>query len=260
MENNTQFATAYTVSNEDLRWVSGNFPDARRVLTVAASGDQALFHTLAGATHIDTFDRTPYARFIQEIKFAALQNLDREEYYNLLLNLNRASLGHVCDVPEFKKLMPHLSDKTVAEIKSHDEQMHHIFGAGYSVRTYSFNVPTDDEYAQLRAKVRKPFNFTLADIRELNTRIDTDAANYDLINTSNIIDYIPANNVGPMLINLTGLLRVGGRIIAMPQLVKYKFTAGARATDTASRTLEYADEITHPADRFKSIVIFQRTR
>ena len=59
---------AYTISNENQRWATQVVPNVKKVLTVAGSGDQALFYKLSGATIIDTFDITCNARAIQDIK------------------------------------------------------------------------------------------------------------------------------------------------------------------------------------------------
>ena len=76
--------SAYIISNENQRWATRVVPNIKRVLTVTGSGDQALFYKLAGAKIVDTFDITPNAGVIQDIKYNAVKHLDRDEYTRLL--------------------------------------------------------------------------------------------------------------------------------------------------------------------------------
>ena len=243
------FAPAYTISNEDQHWATRAVPGVSRVLTVAGSGDQALFYKLAGATRIDTFDRTKNARVVQDIKFAAIKTVDYLEYSNLLIDLYYSA--DILKIPAMRKIMPLLSNKTVDIINNPGNK--YIFGAGMDARYYPENIPSPEEYKTLKKTLKRPFNFKSCDLYDLNTKITT---KYDLINISNIFDYhyTPAVQ-GEILHNLGKHLNVGGYIAYLPQFARFSYNK--YITTAKNYTLEYAKTITHEQSK---MILFQRTR
>ena len=212
-----EFAPAYTISNENQRWATSAVPNISRVLTVAGSGDQALFYHLNGAKQIDTFDKTQNARVIQDIKFTAIQHVSYHEYSNLLIDL-----FHVKDIkciPTMKKLMPLLPRETIRIINTPGN--YYLFGAGLDARYYPENIPTPAEYDYLKHTLKKPFNFICTDLYDLSTKI---TGKYDLINISNIFDYCyNAQQQGDILRKLSRHLVPGGHIVYLPQAEKFSY-------------------------------------
>jgi len=243
------FAPAYTISNENQRWATSALPNASRVLTVTGSGDQALFYRLAGAKHIDTFDKTNNARVIQDIKFAAIKNFSQAEYFALLVDLFYAD--NISELPLMKKLMPKLPTKTVKIINTPGNK--YIFGAGMDATQYPYNIPNKNEYAKLKYTLKKPFNFVRCDLYDLSAQI---SGKYDLINISNIFDYCyDFQKQCFILRQLTKHLSVGGHVIYLPQAANYVYE-GFRISDQ-HRAIQYSKTLQN--DRAK-MILFQRTR
>ena len=255
------YSPAYTNSNEPMRWAVSQFPDASRVLTVAASGDQAMFHKLAGATHIDTFDFTPYARVIQDIKVLACGSKSHDEYIAMLKTLNRIKRADRIEKLDcVSDILPRLPNESTKIMAAAARFSMDLCGAGAGITSYPYNIPTPDEYARLGREISEPFNFVFSDIATLGTKID---AQYDLINTSNIFDWVlpGQNKMYDILTGLTGLLDVGGRIIYLPQYGYYNFPGlklNCMVGDT-ERRLEYVETRWLCNPRAEMIVL-QRTR
>ena len=105
-------APAYTISNENQRWATSVVPNVKSVLTVAGSGDQALFYKLSGVENIDTFDVNINAGIIQDIKCAAIKDLSRDEYIDLLTRLYRADSNRIITTPQICRLWDLFSPDT----------------------------------------------------------------------------------------------------------------------------------------------------
>lgn len=247
---NKEFLSAYTITNENWRWARAQTAGAQDVLTVAGSGDQALTYKLTGAKNVDTYDITKCAHMIQDIKTTALQMMPRDQYTQLMRELHYAhkpiglvSLSHV---------MKNMPAATVAEMHANADKVD--FGAGCPIDSYPKNQFTDAEYTKLKTLVTKPFNFINSDIANLHTKLTTE---YDLIDISNIFDYgMDGTTQANILGSLIKHLRIGGRIVYLPQMARYKYD-GVR-THTHGMTLEH-EKTLEPAHGV-GMVIFQRTR
>ena len=243
------FAPAYTISNEDQRWATSALPNASRVLTVAGSGDQALFYHLNGAKQIDTFDKTSNARVIQDIKFTAIKNLSQTEYFNLVIDLFYTP--NIKEIPAMKKLMPQLPAETVQIINAPNNK--YIFGAGLDATQYPHNIPTINEYARLKKSLKKPFNFICCDLYDLGTQI---SGTYDLINISNIFDYCyDAQTQCVILHQLAAHLNIGGHVVYLPQATNYAYD-GLRVSGK-NCAIQYSKTLQNDKSR---MILFQRTR
>ncbi len=203
-------APAYVMTNEDLRWVNTIVnPHAQRVLTVAASGDHPLFYQLFGATHVDTFDISYCAKLITDIKCAAIRSLDLSQYSQLIFNLFNApcvtELPHMTDT-----IMPQLGSLAQKFIKKYDRS--YIFSNGIQPALYYKNfLPTPNEYQKLQQMNINSFHFINTDIQLLHTQCPN---KYDIINLSNIFEYIHDTNIiKDTLCHLGHLLHMGGKII-----------------------------------------------
>ena len=243
------FAPAYTISNENQRWATSVLPNVSRVLTVTGSGDQALFYRLAGAKHIDTFDKTNNARVIQDIKFAAIKNFSQTEYFTLLVDLFYAD--NITELPLMKKLMPKLPPKTVKIINTSGNK--YIFGAGMDATQYPYNIPNKNEYAKLKKTMKKPFNFMCCDLNDLSEQI---SGKYDLINISNIFDYCYDWQRQCLILHqLTKHLNIGGHIIYLPQASNYAYE-GIRISGQ-NCAIQYSKTLQNDCAK---MVLFQRTK
>ena len=255
-----EFKPAYTVSNEDLRWVTSLTPNAKRVLTVAGSGDQALFYHLAGATTVHTFDHTRNAGIIQDIKTAAIGHMKRDEYFNALDKL------HTCrkptDIPEMATIMPRLPSATTQYITNPNSVWFRPFSMGCSPADYMEYQPTDAEYARLSATIKSPFKFILADLADLHKHIDGE---YDVINLSNIFDdnygISPMNQL-EIMGRLTPYLRVGGHFVVHAQLNSKDYSKVEFTRRDNGMSVKFAGKIRKNPNKFNTdtVLMFQRTR
>lgn len=202
------YSHAYVVSNENLRHTTALTRDmGRKVLTVAGSGDQPLYYTLNGATHIDTFDISYCARAIMDIKTQAIKSgMPYEEYKKLLHDLHFApSASRVSGMHQILPKIPAHSAKFVRDMDGY-----RIFGNGLAPEYYAKEMISGDEYSTLQKKLPDHFNFIWSDVASLHTHLNDE---YDVINLSNIFEWTPGIII-PTLNNLRQHIRPGGYILA----------------------------------------------
>ena len=239
-------APAYTISNENQRWATSVVPNVKSVLTVAGSGDQALFYKLSGVENIDTFDVNINAGIIQDIKCAAIKDLSRDEYIDLLTRLYRADSNRIITTPQICRLWDVFGPDTQQALLNNRSGM--MFGAGHDIFAYPENIPTDDEYKKLGKLLDKKFNFIWSDLERLGIKLQR---KYDLINISNIFDYIPDGKIQTKILNdLSEHISVGGHIAYLPQKTRFDYTK------FQSEKLSYAKTI--PDNRYTKMILFQR--
>lgn len=202
------YSPSYVLTNEDIRWVSNlTNGNGKRVLTVAASGDHPMFYAMRGATDIDTFDISFCAKVAMDIKTAAIKKLSRDQYIQLLDNMHNAK--DMSQIPYITELMPNIPQNSAYFI----QQMNNypIFSNGLDPSSYQEIIPTDAEYDQMRNAVQKPFKFIWTDIKSLHTHL---LHEYDIINLSNIFEYMTPQQIHQTLAALRCHVRRGGTIIA----------------------------------------------
>lgn len=202
------YSPSYVLTNEDIRWVSNlTNGNGKRVLTVAASGDHPMFYAMRGATDIDTFDISFCAKVAMDIKTAAIKKLSRDQYIQLLDNMHNAK--DMSQIPYITELMPNIPQNSAYFI----QQMNNypIFSNGLNPSSYQEIIPTDAEYNQMRNAVQKPFKFIWTDIKSLHTHL---LHEYDIINLSNIFEYMTPQQIHQTLAALRCHVRRGGTIIA----------------------------------------------
>lgn len=206
--NFSNYSPAYTLSNENLRWITGLTQGiAKRVLTTAGSGDQAMFYAINGATHIDTFDTSFCARVVQNIKTVAIQHLTHDQYIELLNELHKT--GNAMQLPLMSNIIPHLSDTDIQFIR--DMNNCKIFGNGLSPSKYPEYYPTPDEYKKMQQCISTQFPFIWSDVESLHKHL---TGEYDIINVSNIFQYLNINQIYNVLTTLHKHLTVDGVIIS----------------------------------------------
>ena len=204
---NIEYQPAYPTTNEAIRWELNQVPPTgAQVLTVAASGDQPIFYKAAGAAHVDTFDITYCARLIMDLKTYALRVLDSHQYNVMLSHLE--NLATAADRPELWTAISQMPQRESGLITKMILQRPRAFGRGIA---YNQNMPRPYEYQRMRNTIDKPFNFIWSDIENVHKYLHQ---KYDIINISNIIDYVKRL---PKIYNIiSGLLphlNAGGKII-----------------------------------------------
>ena len=243
-----EYMPAYTATNEDWRWARRITHGAQHVLTVAASGDQALTYCLDGATHIDTYDITRCAHVIQDIKTTALRTLSYTEYLSMLRDLRRPHSP--LNSPLVTRIIPKLPPETRHQINAAPDYLN--FRAGAAPRPE--NQFTESEYKQLGGRINKTFKFFLGPIQELHTHL---TVQYDLVDTSNIFDNMPMHDMVQTLASLTPYLYIGGRIIYLPQNTNRDYRDMCINLGNSGR-LEHAQTINESIAN--KMIIFQRSR
>lgn len=189
-----QYSYAYAATNEPIeKWQPMTSIKGARVLTVAASGDQALMYAAAGATQVDTFDITISACAIMDFKTTALKRLSYSEYKDSVWELatmynNLSSLYRIIKYSRYPKIF------TVA--MHMPRRTRNIMLCAILKQPYKFVLNTNKEgfifphdihqYDSMRDCISKPFNFIWCDLMNLHKYID---GKYDIINLSNIFDH-----------------------------------------------------------------------
>ena len=190
-----QYSPGYTTTNENLRNAYSLMPkNTENVLTVAASGDHPMFASLYDAKNIDTFDITYNAKCIMDIKTEALQVLNYKEYLNLQEDLYSA-----VDVKNVKN-MDKIFDKLPIEEQNYMNAMRGFFLFNHGLANYKKSLlVSESEYAQMREKIKKPFNFIWSDITSLHNHLDKQ---YGFIHLSNIFDHLDQDTQITVLFNM----------------------------------------------------------
>ena len=207
---------SYIMTNEDLRTEMGFMPkNCNNALTVAASGDHPLFCSLHGAKHVDTFDITPNAKCIMNIKTAAIGCLNRAEYLRMLENLwwrdDALTAPHMGSVAKI------LSDHEYKYLYS--QRGTRLFDKGGWDGEESKYLPSHLEYEKLQQIVKQPYNFIQTDIARLWTHLNQ---SYDFIHLSNIFDHIDGvDNRWRIIYPLLHYVNVGGCVVSY-QLFGYR--------------------------------------
>ena len=201
---------AYITTNEDLRTPLEFFMpvNCNRALTVAASGDHPLFCSLYGAKYVDTFDISYNAKCIMDIKTAAINLLNRDEYVEMLENLWWR--------PDALKApyMDRVSAKLPAKEYEYLCAMRgtRLFDQDPWCSRDSKYLPNDIEYRNLRKIIKKPYNFIQTNIVELSGQL---TESYDLVHLSNIFDHIDdPDDHWRILFPLLKHINIGGRVVS----------------------------------------------
>ncbi len=243
-------APAYVMTNEDMRKETElSMGNNKRVLTVTASGDQALFYLLAGADHIDTYDMTYCAKIIQEIKFAAIrQQVPYNDYLSMLTKLHNDSTN-IMNIPYMSDIIHDISPTTAHFIKSMKVPGNFSYGSEPCDNNKQYLL-TPDEYARLQTMKPQTPSFIWSNILDLHKHI---RGKYDIINMSNIFDYIPNHFIG-VLRNMEPYLTPDGKIIT-----EYNYE------ETYNEIYNAANEFAHKlkfgvAKKSNKLVCIQRTR
>jgi hypothetical protein len=196
------FRKIYPFINEN---INGYLKDynlkGKKVLTVGSSADQILNSILFGCTNITCFDINPFVSCYYNLKKAAIQSLDYDEFLDFFCYENypidSVTNYNAFSLKVYRKISPYLDEKSRRfwdtlylkysglEIKNSlfvkDEQ-------GYEVLMESDSYLNPDNYYKLRDKIRnvRP-RFITCDIKNICEKLNS---KYDLIMLSNISRYL----------------------------------------------------------------------
>ncbi len=210
------FRPAFLVTNEQLyETINMNHTTPRNVLTVAASGDQPMIYAASGATRVDTFDQSFCAKAVMDMKLTAVHRMNKYEYLSFLDDIYFSQRQTHEDLMKIRNMrtivasMPRDTAQFVRKMSVCD-----IFSN--CMRAPSAHENTVDfcrrDYDKVRQVVSEPFNFIWTDICDLHSHLDINVQ-YDVINTSNIFEWIlPYGTVPMVLRDLYSHLAPGGYI------------------------------------------------
>lgn len=206
----SEYSPAYIKTNEPLRKITGTTASfAKDVLTTAASGDHPMFYKLTPAENIDTFDVSFCAKAIMDIKVTALQNdLSLDQYTHLLSNLHKTK--DIKSIPYMADIITKLPNDTKQFVTAMNE--YNIFSSGSNIEDANKHVlPTEQEYEVMKKSITKPFNFIWSNIMSLHTHL---TKQYDIINLSNIPEYLAAESIAKLLTNLKNNIKINGYFVS----------------------------------------------
>ncbi len=205
----SEYSPAYIVTNEDLRWICKTTQkNCNSILTVSASGDQPLFYKLNGAKNVDTFDISYCSKIIMDLKTAAIKNLNYKEYIKLLSDLHKNE--QMLSISNIDKVLPNLPKESLSFIN--EMNGYKIFGKGGSPEMYKKFLLTKQEFLKLQELIANNFKFMWTDLTNLSSLL---TKKYDVINLSNIVEYIKdINTTYKIFENLGQYLNKDGRMIA----------------------------------------------
>lgn len=249
--NPMQYAPAYVITNEDWRWARAQTPQVTDVLTVAGSGDQALSYLLTGAKNVDTFDVSKCAGIIQDIKTTAMRLMPRDEYYWFMEELHYVWNPLECD--RLVKMMDFLPQNTQNELRNNNQKIR--FNCGLGPDAWPKNQFTRLEYGRLQNMADRRIKFIDTDIKYLGVCLNK---RYDLIDLSNIFDFNRSQTERDcILANLIPYIKVGGRIIMLPQSDTRNYK-GLKIMSGRGEMLEHEKTLTPTLHN--KMVMLQRTR
>ncbi len=250
---NLDLIPAYAISNENQRWITSRFQDAKRILTVAGSGDQAMFYAINGATHVDTYDIALFAHVIQDIKTTALKILNHSEFCELIENINTKPCGTYTDTKHIKRVLPHLPHDSAEILRKYGQYA--SFNRGMM---YPEHLPTHDEYTRMQSQITQPFNFIHSPLSNLHEQI---SGQYDIINTSNIFDMVKWQDQLKIMSSLLPHLSVGGRFLYIAQANQYNYEIIKHEDSKSGIKFEYEGKLVSASEPFgPQVISLQRTR
>lgn len=235
LNNFGQYSPAYATTNEDWRFAMSELnPVGKSVLTVTASGDQPIAFAISGATKIDTFDTSYFARVIMDLKTSAIQTLDHGQYNQFVRELRDTK--SVRDIRGYDKIATVCPKQTIVAAR----QMAgcKIFNAGTG--TCSEYMPTDQEYNIAKQKITGPMNFIWSDLQNLCRELNQE---YDIIYLSNIFEYFTSKKkISSVLHSLYPFIKNGGEIMLYTSWVQ---TGISESIDAAARACGWGETKSH---------------
>lgn len=225
----------YRFTNESIELYKNYLMNRKKVLSVTASGDQILNSILFGSKEIDSFDISRFPKYYFELKKAAIETLTRDEFIDFFVGKHLSSLvGFISCYKglENDKLKEYYSgfnnnmDKDYKEFWDEIFDIYDINQVFYSSLFFSDDCHFqalnpylyDKNYEKLQKNIKNAkVKHYIGDIRQISGMLNKE---YDLVNLSNIINYIDSDEYKDILNNLS-LSDDGIALSYIPVLEKY---------------------------------------
>lgn len=225
----------YRFTNESIELYKNYLMNRKKVLSVTASGDQILNSILFGSKEIDSFDISRFPKYYFELKKAAIETLTRDEFIDFFVGKHLSSLvGFISCYKglENDKLKEYYSgfnnnmDKDYKEFWDEIFDIYDINQVFYSSLFFSDDCHFqalnpylyDNNYEKLQKNIKNAkVKHYIGDIRQISGMLNKE---YDLVNLSNIINYIDSDEYKDILNNLS-LSDDGIALSYIPVLEKY---------------------------------------
>ncbi len=195
------YSKVYYSSNEDFKNIFSSVDmNDKSVLTVLASGDQAIHFYNKGAKRVDVFDVNKITKYYYGIRLLAIKYLgssflgDEVNFINNVIDiLNKCSMDN-----DFEKEIVSFWSLLLKKIPKQD-----IFNTIF--RGYDKYVDNEDLKIKFNDSINSSFyNFDISDnVDECNNK-------YDILVLSNIHEYVSLNNMSIFTDNVSKLLQDNG--------------------------------------------------
>lgn len=183
----------YKTTNENIYAYQKYLNNKESIMTVTASGDQALNSILGGSKELDCFDISVFPKYYLELKIAAVKTLTREEYINYFFN----DESYYDDLSEniYEKIRKNLDKKTLVFFDSlynffdgYEIYNSNLFSSEpFSIQSQIERNPYLNRYNELKNKINDiHINYHEGNIYKI---INNQKSKYDIINLSSIIYY-----------------------------------------------------------------------
>lgn len=187
----------YKMANEDVSIYKDYLKNSKRILSVISSGDQIIESITSEKKIIDCFDISKYPKYYLMLKLAALKVLKKEDYVKLFIESPLTTLDEYYDDLYYENIRKNLNGiykKYWDALFSHTD-WYEIFGSrlfqsdampnDFIYKSLSYL--KDENYYKLRKNIENAeLNFYEGDIFTLVSSL---TSKYDLVYSSNIIDY-----------------------------------------------------------------------
>ncbi|MFA5644362.1 MAG: DUF3419 family protein [Patescibacteria group bacterium] len=185
----------------------------KSVLSICGSGDQVINAYFFGAKKVFAFDINIRAEFILDLKLKALKILDYEEF----LDFFGSGYGNAkFSFSNYQKIRSSLLDKTKRFFdkvyKEFNYNGRRLVDSDYfrkrdmlSASIFQVNAYLKNEKEYLKCRnimADKKIEFVVSDINEINKKINK---TFDIINISNVLNYLTANVADGDLVRILSL-------------------------------------------------------
>lgn len=225
----------YRFTNESIELYKNYLMNRKKVLSVTASGDQILNSILFGSKEIDSFDISRFPKYYFELKKAAIETLTRDEFIDFFVGKHLSSLvGFIScykglENDKLKEYYSGFNNNMDKDYKKFWDEIFDIYDINqvfYSSLFFSDDCHFqalnpylyDKNYEKLQKNIKNAkVKHYIGDIRQISGMLNKE---YDLVNLSNIINYIDSDEYKDILNNLS-LSDDGIALSYIPVLEKY---------------------------------------
>ena len=167
----------------------------KKVLTVAASGDQILSCALYGAKSVDAFDKNPFQIYYSKLKVAAIKALTCEEFNQYFYNIDYKS---IYSRKLYSKIREYLDDKTRiffdALYKNKFDYKFENLIINYHVDSNFSIIPSysqEENYSTTKDNLENmAINYIICDLLKINKKVKKE---FNVIMLSNIYKWLYDN-------------------------------------------------------------------